>query len=147
MLVTSGWRLGSSVAQLREENHVANAFRAGEQDREIGLLGALGAKPRHVAACFCFQGFFIGVAGTVCGLALGYTFLHFRNDLIRVFTELTATEQVLARFYQFSNLPSYTADSDVVLIVVCAVVISTLAGLLPAWRAARLKPVEALRSE
>ena len=115
--------------------------------REIGLLGALGAKPRHVAACFCFQGFFIGVAGTVCGLALGYTFLHFRNDLIRVFTELTATEQVLARFYQFSNLPSYTADSDVVLIVVCAVVISTLAGLLPAWRAARLKPVEALRSE
>ena len=115
--------------------------------REIGLLGALGAKPRHVAACFCFQGFFIGVAGTVCGLALGYIFLHFRNDLIRVFTELTATEQVLARFYQFSNLPSHTADSDVVLIVVCAVVISTLAGLLPAWRAARLKPVEALRSE
>src|SRR5690606_14743822 len=105
--------------------------------REIGLLGALGAKPFHVAACFCFQGFFIGVAGTISGLILGFTFLHFRNDIIRIFTELTATEQVLARFYQFSQLPSYTADSDVVLIVVCAVVISTLAGLLPAWRAAR----------
>lgn len=115
--------------------------------REIGLLGALGAKPRHVAACFCFQGFFIGVAGTVCGLAFGFTFLHFRNDVIRVFTELTATEQVLARFYQFSQLPSYTATDDIILIVVFAVVISTLAGLLPAWRAARLKPVEALRSE
>ncbi len=115
--------------------------------REIGLLGALGAKPRQVAACFCFQGFFIGVAGTLAGLGLGFVFLHFRHDMIRVFTQLTGSEEVLARFYQFSRLPAYTAPNDVVLIVVCAIVISTLAGLLPAWRAARLNPVEALRSE
>ena len=56
-------------------------------------------------------------------------------------------EEVLVRFYQFSQLPSHTAPGDVVLIVTCSVVISTLAGLLPAWRAARLKPVEALRNE
>ncbi|MCF7689630.1 MAG: ABC transporter permease [Cephaloticoccus sp.] len=115
--------------------------------REIGLLGALGAKPRHVAACFCFQGFFIGLAGTAVGLMLGFTFLHFRNDLIRVFTELTGSEAVLTRFYQFSQLPAYSAPKDIALIIACAIVISTLAGLLPAWRAARLKPVEALRSE
>jgi len=115
--------------------------------REIGLLGALGAKPRQVAACFCFQGFFIGVVGTAAGVLLGFVFLHFRNDMIRVFTQLTGSEEVLARFYQFSRLPAYTAREDIVLIVACAIVISTLAGLLPAWRAARLKPVEALRSE
>lgn len=115
--------------------------------REIGLLGALGGRPRQVAACFCFQGFFIGLAGTALGLALGFTFLHFRNDMVRLFTELTGSEQVLTRFYQFSQLPAHTAQSDVALIVACAVVISTLAGLLPAWRAARLNPVEALRSE
>ncbi len=115
--------------------------------REIGLLGALGAKPRQVAACFCCQGLFIGVAGTAAGVALGFVFLHFRNDMIRIFTQLTGSEEVLARFYQFSRLPAHTAREDIVLIIVCAVVISTLAGLLPAWRAARLKPVEALRSE
>ncbi|KXU37452.1 ABC transporter permease [Cephaloticoccus primus] len=115
--------------------------------REIGLLGALGAQPVAVALCFCFQGFFIGVLGTGCGLGLGLTFLHFRNDVVRLFTELTGSEQVLARFYQFSQLPSHTARGDLVLIVICAVVISTLAGLLPAWRAARFKPVEALRAE
>jgi lipoprotein-releasing system permease protein len=115
--------------------------------REIGLLGALGAKPRHVAACFCFQGFIIGFVGTVLGLGLGYTFLYFRNDLIRVFTELTGSEEVLTRFYQFSQLPAHLAPNDRILIVVSAIVISTLAGLIPAWRAARLKPVEALRSE
>ncbi len=115
--------------------------------REIGLLGALGGKSLHVAACFCFQGLFIGIVGTAFGLALGFGALHFRNDFVRVFTELTSSQEVLTRFYQFSNLPAHTSTNDVMMIVVCAVVISTLAGLLPAWRAARLKPVEALRSE
>ncbi len=115
--------------------------------REIGLIGALGGKPRHVAACFCFQGFLIGFAGTVTGLALGFGALYFRNDAIRVFTQLTGSEEVLVRFYQFSQLPAHTSRGDVTMIVVCSVVISTLAGMLPAWRAARLKPVEALRSE
>lgn len=115
--------------------------------REIGLLGALGGKSRHVAACFCFQGLFIGVVGTVAGLGLGMTALFLRNDIVRWFTELTSSQEVLVRFYQFSRLPAHTSGEDVAMIVVCAIVISTLAGLLPAWRAARLKPVEALRSE
>lgn len=115
--------------------------------REIGLLGALGGRSFHVAACFCFQGMFIGIVGTGVGLGMGFGALHFRNDVVRIFTELTSSQEVLTRFYQFSKLPAYTATNDVVMIVVCAVVISTLAGLLPAWRAARLKPVEALRSE
>ena len=115
--------------------------------REIGLLGALGARPVQVAACFCFQGLLIGAVGTLAGLALGLGTLHFRNELVAAFTRLTASEEVLVRFYQFSQLPAHTAPGDVGLIVACSVVISTLAGLLPAWRAARLKPVEALRNE
>lgn len=115
--------------------------------REIGVLGALGGKPRQIAACFCAQGLIIGVAGTAAGLALGFTFLHYRDAVVRGFATLTQSEEVLVKFYQFSRLPAYSETSDIVMIVVCSVVISTLAGLLPAWRAARLKPVEALRSE
>lgn len=115
--------------------------------REIGVLGALGGKPRQVAACFCAQGLIIGVAGTAAGLALGFTFLHYRDAVVRGFAALTQSQEVLVKFYQFSRLPAYSETSDIVMIVVCSVVISTLAGLLPAWRAARLKPVEALRSE
>jgi lipoprotein-releasing system permease protein len=51
------------------------------------------------------------------------------------------------KFYQFSSLPAYTATKDVVIIIVFSIIAATLAGLIPAWRAARLKPVEALRSE
>jgi lipoprotein-releasing system permease protein len=115
--------------------------------REIGLLGALGATPRQVAACFCFQGVIIGVTGTVAGLALGFTVVHFRNDLVAGFTRLTGSEEALQRFYQFSQLPAHLSGQDLALIIGSALLVSTLAGLLPAWRAARLKPVEALRSE
>jgi lipoprotein-releasing system permease protein len=115
--------------------------------REIGLLGALGGRPIHVAACFCAQGLFIGVLGTATGLALGLAALALRNDVVLWITRVTQREEVLRRFYQFSELPSHLSGSTVALIVVLTVVISTLAGLLPALKAARLKPVEALRSE
>lgn len=115
--------------------------------REIGLLGALGAKPRHVAACFCAQGLFIGVFGTAAGLAFGAGALAVRNEIVLGIARALGREEVLRRFYQFSQLPAHTTQQDIVLIVTLTIVISTLAGLLPAWRAARLKPVEALRSE
>jgi lipoprotein-releasing system permease protein len=115
--------------------------------REIGLLGALGGRPREVAACFCLQGLVIGLAGTLVGLGLGFGFLAVRNHIVQFLIRLTDSEQAMRRFYQFSQLPSHLERRDLVLIVTSSVVISTLAGLLPAWRAARLKPVEALRSE
>ena len=115
--------------------------------REIGVLGALGATPGQVAACFCVQGLFIGVLGTVLGLAGGFFALAVRNDVVLGIARLTQRQEVLQRFYQFSSLPSHTDPRDIVLIVTLTIVISTLAGLIPAWRAARLKPVEALRSE
>ena len=115
--------------------------------REIGLLGALGGKPRHVAVCFCFQGFIIGVVGTLVGLGLGFTVVYFRNDILELFTRLTQSKAGLVRFYQFSNLPAHYDAGYITTIILGTIVISTLAGLLPAWRAARLKAVEALRSE
>lgn len=115
--------------------------------REIGLLGALGGEPRQVAACFCAQGLLIGVTGTGAGLVLGGAALYFRNDMVRVFTQLTSSAEALERFYQFSNLPAHLSRGDLTMIITSTVVISTLAGMIPAWRAARLRPVEALRAE
>ena len=115
--------------------------------REIGLLGALGASSRQIAACFCVQGFLIGLIGTGGGLALGFGFLHVRNDVLLAFTKLTGSQETLERFYQFSNVPAHIESSDLVLIIVGTIVISTLAGVFPAVRASKLKPVEALRNE
>jgi lipoprotein-releasing system permease protein len=115
--------------------------------REIGLLGAMGGRAGSVAACFCCQGLFIGLGGTGAGLGLGFLLLHYRNAAVHFIASFTMGQEVFVKFYQFSSLPAYTENKDVVIIVVFSVVASTLAGLIPAWRAARLKPVEALRSE
>lgn len=118
-----------------------------KKTREIGLLGALGAGKREIALCFCLQGVSVGVVGTLCGLAGGFLALHFRNDAVRLITKYTGSEEILARFYQFSQLPAHTEGRDLVAIVISAIVLSTLAGLVPALLAARMKPVDALRSE
>jgi lipoprotein-releasing system permease protein len=115
--------------------------------REIGLLGALGGRARDVALCFCAQAFVIGVTGTAIGVGLGFGVLAIRNDLVHGIARLMQRQDTLRQFYQFSDLPSHTLMSDLVMTIVASIVISTLAGLIPAWRAARLKPVEALRSE
>jgi lipoprotein-releasing system permease protein len=115
--------------------------------REIGLLGALGGSSRQVAACFCTQGFILGLVGTGAGLALAWVVLTFRNDIVRVLAKLTVGPEVFEQFYGFVNLPSHTTRDDLTLIIVGSILASTLAGLVPAWRAAKLKPVEALRSE
>ena len=115
--------------------------------REIGLFGALGGRRWQVAACFCLQGLVIGVAGTVFGFGLAFLALSFRNDIIHAFAKVTQSEAALLRFYQFADLPSYSDPNDMIIIACASVIISTVAGMIPAWRAARLKPAEALRAE
>lgn len=115
--------------------------------REIGLLGAMGGRARSVALCFCTQGLILGAGGTVAGLGLGFALLHYRDALVRVVARLTMGEATFVKYYQFSSLPAHTTVKEVGVIVVFSLLAATLAGLIPAWRAARLKPVEALRSE
>ncbi len=115
--------------------------------RELGLLCALGASPSNAAFCFCIQGFLIGLVGTTLGTLGAGLALFFRNDVVHAFARLTHSEEALVRFYQFSNIPVEYAKEDFLLIIILSIYISTLAGLLPALRASRLKPAEALRSE
>ena len=115
--------------------------------REIGLLGALGGDARGVALCFCYQGLFIGVAGTALGLALGFAAVAVRNDVVQLFARLTQSREALERFYMFTTIPAHLAFGDLVAIVVSSILIALVAAVIPAWRAARLKPSEALRSE
>ncbi len=115
--------------------------------KEIGLLVAIGGQPRQLVACFCFQGFFIGLLGTALGIAVAMVALYFRNDIIHGFAGLTGSQEVLVKFYQFAQLPVHYTVGDFVVISVSALVLTTLAGLVPALRAANMKPAEALRSE
>ncbi len=115
--------------------------------REIGLLVAMGARPSKVAVGFMTQGVVIGLVGAILGVGGALVALHFRNDVVRALAKITESEAAFLRFYQFADIPVYYLISDFVLVVVFTIILTTLAGLIPALKAGRLKPADALRSE
>ena len=115
--------------------------------REIGLLVAMGGRPHQVAYSFCFQGFVIGTIGTVVGIGLAIVCLHYRSPILAGYAWLTNSQVNFLGQYDVYEIPVHYLMSDFVVVTCFSVVISTLAGLLPALRAARLKPADALRSE
>ena len=124
--------------------------------REIGLLVAMGAGQVSVGFIFCLQGLIIGTLGAFLGCGLAIVFIHYRDQLMSFIVEKIAGEdgQVgVSQFYDFYSLKvDYPWESHASLInflsfATFAILVSTVAGLLPAWRAARLNPADALRSE
>ena len=115
--------------------------------REIGLLVAMGARPCQVAYSFCFQGFAIGLVGTIAGILMAMICLFYRRTILSAYADITNTQTNFLGQYDVYEIPVHYLASDFITVSCFAVVISTLAGLLPALRAARLKPADALRSE
>jgi lipoprotein-releasing system permease protein len=115
--------------------------------REIGLLVAMGGREHGVVAMFCLQGLLVGVFGSLLGAGLAAVVLAQRDGIVRVLSRLTMGKEDFQQFYLFSHLPAHTSAAEVVVILLCAIAAATIAGLIPAWRASRLKPVDALRSE
>jgi lipoprotein-releasing system permease protein len=115
--------------------------------REIGLLVAMGARPLEVACSYCWQGFLIGAVGTVLGVCMALLALYYRGPILNVYMSLSGSGAGFLGVYDVYKIPVHYLASDFVMVAVFAVLISTLAGLVPALRAARLKPADALRSE
>jgi lipoprotein-releasing system permease protein len=110
-----------------------------EKRKEIGILKAMGASASSIATIFLIAGMLIGVVGTVAGSAFGLLLIWVQNTyrIIRLAGDV----------YQISYLPMKLTGSDFGLIVGATLVISFLATLSPARRAAKLDPVEVLRYE
>ena len=118
-----------------------------EKTRDIGILKALGASSTQVMLVFFIQGCLVGILGNITGLALGMFLVQYRNEASQLLTSVFGIEVFPRSVYQFSQIPAQVVPSDVVIICVSAFVICSVAALLPAWFAARLDPVKALRHE
>jgi len=115
--------------------------------KEIGLLKALGASNGQVSGIFFGQGLGIGVAGVGLGYTIGILALKYRNEFLGLLRKWTGQELFPAEIYHFQGLPALIRAEDILLICGCSLLACVLAGLIPAWNAARLRPVEALRHE
>jgi lipoprotein-releasing system permease protein len=115
--------------------------------REIGVLKALGAARRQVAALFLAQSVFVGLFGIATGFLMARVSLAYRNEFLHAMRQWTGLELFPAAIYSFTELPALILPGDVLLICGSAFVMCLLAGVIPAGLAARLQPVEALRHE
>jgi lipoprotein-releasing system permease protein len=118
-----------------------------QKTREIGMLKALGATNLQISGVFLTQSAIIGVLGVLAGYGLGILALTYRNEFLHLMNHWTGFELFPASIYGFGALPAVIAARDIALICGSSFVICILGGVLPAWRAGRLKPVEALRYE
>ena len=118
-----------------------------DKQADIAILRTLGLTPGGVMQVFMVQGTVIGVIGTVLGLvggvALTLNLERILDGIEALFNITLLPEDV----YYITGLPTDMQANDVVLTLVVALVMSFLATLYPAWRAARTQPAEALRYE
>lgn len=118
-----------------------------DKAKDIAILRTIGASRQSMLKIFILTGGMIGVAGTVAGSLLGIGFATNIETIRQWLQGLTGTELFSAEIYFLTQLPAKVEWTEVASVIIMALVISLLATLYPAWRAAKLDPVEVLRYE
>ncbi len=109
-----------------------------DKTREIAILKAMGANSQQVLRIFIFEGLIIGLSGTIIGLIGGLSICEIlkRYKLI----------ELPGNVYPMTTLPIKILPMDITVIGISAVLITLLATVYPAWKAAQVEPAKALRS-
>jgi len=118
-----------------------------EKTRDIGILKSLGAPSSGVMGIFLGYGLSLGIVGSGAGMVIGLLFVAYINDIADLLGWITGQEVFDPSIYYFQQIPTIVEPFTVGWIVVGAMLIAVMASILPARRAARLHPVEALRYE
>lgn len=118
-----------------------------DKGRDIAIMRTMGADRSSMMKIFMLTGASVGIFGTATGAILGTLFALNIENIRQWIQNMTHTELFSAEIYFLSKLPAEVEWDEVAVIVGMAVILSVLATLYPAWRAAKLDPVEALRYE
>jgi lipoprotein-releasing system permease protein len=118
-----------------------------DKQSDIAILRTLGASPRSIMAVFMVQGASVGLLGTFVGLLLGVVVALNVGDVVAAIEQAAGLQVLPKGVYFIDYLPSDLHWGDVLRIGLTACVLALVATIYPSWRAARVRPAEALRYE
>ncbi|MFT4607422.1 MAG: lipoprotein-releasing system permease protein [Chitinophagales bacterium] len=118
-----------------------------DKQADIAILRTIGMSPTSIMWVFMVQGTIIGVVGTILGLGSGVLIASYIDVIIPALEHFFQTQFLPTGVYPITELPSDMQQSDVIKISVLSFLVSVLATLYPALRAAKTKPAEALSYE
>lgn len=118
-----------------------------DKGRDIAVLRTMGATKGMIMRIFFLDGAFIGVVGTLIGLILGIAFCENIETIRELLEKLSGRDLFAAEIYYLSKLPAEINWTEVSIVAAISLLLSFLATIYPAYRAAKYDPVEALRYE
>lgn len=117
-----------------------------DKTRDIAILRTMGATRNSLLRIFVLTGSTIGISGTLIGTILGLSFALNIEKIRQLLQSLMGTELFSAEIYFLSQLPAKVNFKEILFIIIMTLSLSFLATLYPAWRAARLDPIQGLKS-
>jgi lipoprotein-releasing system permease protein len=118
-----------------------------EKKRDIGILRTIGVSRPSILVIFIMEGLFIGMSGTFMGVACGSLLAYNLNSVAEFVAKIFGIDLFNSQIYYFDRIPVAVVPWDIAWITISAVLLTFISTLYPAWSAARLDPVEALRYE
>ncbi len=136
IIAVAGFNLVSSLVMM-----------VADKQGDIAILRTLGASPKSIMGIFVAQGSIIGIVGTLIGVIAGLFMAYNVTDWVNVIQKTFDVQLVAKIYFGKSYLPSEILAMDVIEVAALTLVMSLVATLYPAWRAANIQPAEALRYE